>query len=290
MSESSDEEVPLAVLAQQRKAQQQASQASNGSKAGAAKKPAAAAPRKRAAPSKKSQQSSDGDDEDDDDESAEESSSSEEEDDGEEEARPRRRSSSRGAGGGGGGERKRARKGEGGSSGGKSDKILWTSLKHHGVLFPPEYVPHGVKLLYEGQPVDLTPEQEEVATMFASTIESDYMRKPIFLKNFWAGFQEVLGKKHKIQSLDKCDFRPIHKHLMDEREKKKQLTKDVSASVMGALRGTARLTAVGPRAPAVTATRRAAPLLRRRRTSSKRRRTRRRPSTRWRTWTGAPSP
>lgn len=29
------------------------------------------------------------------------------------------------------------------------------------------YQPHGIKMLYDGVPVDLTPEQEEVATMFA---------------------------------------------------------------------------------------------------------------------------
>ena len=35
------------------------------------------------------------------------------------------------------------------------------------MLFPPEYEPHGVRMLYDGVPVDLTPEQEEVATFFA---------------------------------------------------------------------------------------------------------------------------
>ena len=40
-------------------------------------------------------------------------------------------------------------------------------LEHAGVLFPPEYEPHGVKMLYHGVPVDLTPEEEEVATFFA---------------------------------------------------------------------------------------------------------------------------
>ncbi|KAG6468524.1 hypothetical protein ZIOFF_073212 [Zingiber officinale] len=43
----------------------------------------------------------------------------------------------------------------------------WTTLEHNGVVFPPPYKPHGIKMLYEGRPVDLTPEQEEVATMFA---------------------------------------------------------------------------------------------------------------------------
>ncbi|CAD6246692.1 unnamed protein product [Miscanthus lutarioriparius] len=44
-----------------------------------------------------------------------------------------------------------------GSGGGKK----WTTLEHNGVIFPPPYKPHGVKMLYNGQPVDLTPEQEE---------------------------------------------------------------------------------------------------------------------------------
>lgn len=43
----------------------------------------------------------------------------------------------------------------------------WDTLRHAGVMFPPEYTPHGVKMLYEGRPVDLTPEQEEVATFYA---------------------------------------------------------------------------------------------------------------------------
>lgn len=40
--------------------------------------------------------------------------------------------------------------------------VKWKSLKHNGVLFPPDYEPHGVRMLYDGQPVDLSPEQEEV--------------------------------------------------------------------------------------------------------------------------------
>ncbi|GFY84361.1 DNA topoisomerase 1 beta [Actinidia rufa] len=37
----------------------------------------------------------------------------------------------------------------------------WTTLVHSGIIFPPTYKPHGVKMLYKGKPVDLTPEQEE---------------------------------------------------------------------------------------------------------------------------------
>ena len=38
----------------------------------------------------------------------------------------------------------------------------WTTLEHNGVIFPPPYKPHGIKILYKGKPVDLTIEQEEV--------------------------------------------------------------------------------------------------------------------------------
>jgi DNA topoisomerase-1 len=37
----------------------------------------------------------------------------------------------------------------------------WVTMEHAGVSFPEDYTPHGVKLLYDGKPVDLTPTQEE---------------------------------------------------------------------------------------------------------------------------------
>lgn len=37
----------------------------------------------------------------------------------------------------------------------------WVTMEHAGVSFPESYRPHGVKLKYEGRPIDLTPVQEE---------------------------------------------------------------------------------------------------------------------------------
>jgi DNA topoisomerase I len=37
----------------------------------------------------------------------------------------------------------------------------WVTMEHAGVSFPEPYQPHGVKLLYEGKPIDLNPLQEE---------------------------------------------------------------------------------------------------------------------------------
>ncbi len=70
-------------------------------------------------------------------------------------------------------------------------ELKWETLQHSGVLFPPEYKTHGVKMLYDGAPVDLNVAQEEVATMAASMVETDYFSKDTFLKNFWEGFKKV---------------------------------------------------------------------------------------------------
>jgi DNA topoisomerase I len=41
------------------------------------------------------------------------------------------------------------------------DGCQWVTMEHAGVSFPDPYEPHGVKLLYDGKPVDLTVAQEE---------------------------------------------------------------------------------------------------------------------------------
>ncbi|KAL0729051.1 hypothetical protein Bca4012_025144 [Brassica carinata] len=100
----------------------------------------------------------------------------------------------------------------------------WKTLEHNGVIFPPSYKPHGIKILYKGKPVDLTTEQEEVATMFAVMKETDYYTKPQFRENFWNDWRKLLGKKHVIQKLDDCDFTPIYEWHLREKEKKKQMS------------------------------------------------------------------
>ena len=35
----------------------------------------------------------------------------------------------------------------------------WRFLEHNGVIFPPKYEPHGVRMMYDGKEVDLNPEQ-----------------------------------------------------------------------------------------------------------------------------------
>lgn len=65
--------------------------------------------------------------------------------------------------------------------------------------------------------------------MYASMLETDYMKKEVFLTNFWTDFSVVLGKNHVVKDLAKCDFRDIYDYLMKDREAKKELSKEVRA-------------------------------------------------------------
>lgn len=105
----------------------------------------------------------------------------------------------------------------------------WVKMEHAGVNFPPPYVPHGIKMLYDGKPVDLTPPQEEAATFFAS-MDPNGMNlgnpktAPIFTKNFFADFKALLGKGHFIKDLKKCDFEPIRQYLNEQKIIRKAMT------------------------------------------------------------------
>ena len=101
----------------------------------------------------------------------------------------------------------------------------WKTLEHNGVLFPDPYspLPSHVRLVYDGQPIPLPPEAEEVAGFFAALLESDHAKNPTFQRNFFEDFKEVC-KQHgvkTIKSFDKCDFGPMFRYFEEQREMKK---------------------------------------------------------------------
>ncbi|KAF1818967.1 uncharacterized protein K489DRAFT_384467 [Dissoconium aciculare CBS 342.82] len=115
--------------------------------------------------------------------------------------------------------------------------IKWTTLEHNGVVFPPEYepLPKNVQMLYDGQPVSMHPDAEEIAYAFGSMLNSEHnVQNPTFQKNFFDDFKAILdktghakdknGNKVKITKFEKCDFKPIFNHVDAERTAKKALT------------------------------------------------------------------
>jgi DNA topoisomerase-1 len=64
--------------------------------------------------------------------------------------------------------------------------------------------------------------------MFAVMKDTEYVQKAQFLQNFWNDWRPLLGKNHVIQKLEACDFNPIYEWHQKEKEKKKQMSTEVS--------------------------------------------------------------
>eukprot|EP00842_Homolaphlyctis_polyrhiza_P005285 jgi/Hompol1/5758/HPOL_002789-RA len=111
----------------------------------------------------------------------------------------------------------------------KDTSVKWKSLRHNGVLFAPPYVPHGVQMRYDGKPVALSPNSEEVASFFAALVGTDWAANPTFQKNFFRDFLKVLAENDPhspIKIFSKCDFSPITDYLNELKERKKTMTKE----------------------------------------------------------------
>ncbi|TAQ89725.1 hypothetical protein B7494_g1956 [Chlorociboria aeruginascens] len=104
----------------------------------------------------------------------------------------------------------------------EDDSVKWEKLQHSGVVFPPEYepLPKNVKLVYDGTPVTLSQESEEIAGFFGAMLNSAHnVENPTFQKNFFADFTESVkntggakdkdGNKIAIKEFSKLDFKPI---------------------------------------------------------------------------------
>eukprot|EP01135_Chromosphaera_perkinsii_P005523 Nk52_evm72s352 gene=Nk52_evmTU72s352 len=110
------------------------------------------------------------------------------------------------------------------------DGIKWKSLIHKGPILAPDYVPlpSNVKLYYDGKPFDLSVQAEEVAGFYAVMLNTDYMQKKAFNLNFFKDWRRSMTKSERelITDLTKCDFTKIQKYYEEEREKKKNKTKE----------------------------------------------------------------
>jgi DNA topoisomerase I len=121
----------------------------------------------------------------------------------------------------------------------EDDSIKWDTLEHNGVLFPPEYepLPKNINLMYEGKPVILHVEAEEVAGFFGAMLNSTHnVQNPVFQKNFMADFKEVLartggakdrqGNKVAIKNFEKLDFKAIFEYYQAKSEARKNRSKE----------------------------------------------------------------
>lgn len=83
-------------------------------------------------------------------------------------------------------------------------KITMTSITHNGPVFPAEYVARGFKVANETLP-ELA---EEMLYDYARKSETEYVKKPIFNKNFWSCLKPELTSAQKKLSFP-ADFQTV---------------------------------------------------------------------------------
>jgi len=63
---------------------------------------------------------------------------------------------------------------EDGALSGKRGAKKWDTFEHHGLLYAPDYQPHGIPIRYEGKKVELSTESEELATYYCTIRNTPY--------------------------------------------------------------------------------------------------------------------
>jgi DNA topoisomerase I len=108
---------------------------------------------------------------------------------------------------------------------GGDKKIYWSTLTHNGVLFPPDYVPINIPIIYKEKKIVLNPEAEEAAIFYSKYIGTEYVNNK-FNKNFWKDFKKLIDPKFGIEALEDINFDNIKTYLEKERGEKLDRTKE----------------------------------------------------------------
>ncbi|GFN92237.1 DNA topoisomerase 1 [Plakobranchus ocellatus] len=113
--------------------------------------------------------------------------------------------------------------------------IKWDFLEHKGPVFAPKYepLPKNVRFYYDGKPMELTPDTEEVATFYGRMLDHDYTTRDVFNTNFMKDWRKVMTdeEKAKITDLKKCNFTEILDHFKKKSEERKNLSKEEKQAI-----------------------------------------------------------
>jgi len=102
---------------------------------------------------------------------------------------------------------------------------LLKQLIHNGIVVPEPPPYRGLVIYVRGEPVQLTPKQEEMALAWAKKVGTPYVEDPTFAANFMLDFSATLGLDEPLK-LKEVDFGPVVRIVEAEREAKARLTRE----------------------------------------------------------------
>ena len=102
----------------------------------------------------------------------------------------------------------------------------WTSLRHNGVAFPPEYPVKGLSVKIKGADVTLSQLAEEMAYQFAKKKDTPYVQDPVFVENFMKHFSKELPEGYRSAKFSEIDFSRFYSLVDKEKREKEAMSKD----------------------------------------------------------------
>ncbi len=96
-------------------------------------------------------------------------------------------------------------------------------LKHNGVLVP-TYDPRGFTIRHKDKRLRLTPEWEEMAVSWVKKLGTDYVKDPVFAKNFAGDFSKALGVE--ASRIEDFDFSEIKHQVEDEKASRESMSRE----------------------------------------------------------------
>ncbi|KAK7114100.1 DNA topoisomerase I, mitochondrial-like [Littorina saxatilis] len=112
----------------------------------------------------------------------------------------------------------------------RDDGNKWNFLEHRGPVFAPPYepLPADIKFYYDGKPMKLSQDTEEVSTFYSKMLEHDYTTKEVFNQNFFKDWRKVMTKQEKetIVDLKKCNFTELAEYFKVKTEERKSMSKE----------------------------------------------------------------
>lgn len=102
----------------------------------------------------------------------------------------------------------------------------WKTLKHNGIIFPPEHESKDISIKIRGSTIKLTQGQEEMAYQWAKKKNTPYAQDRVFQNNFTEDFLKALGPDYKGFSYGDIDFTEAYRVVDLEKAKKESMTKE----------------------------------------------------------------
>lgn len=103
--------------------------------------------------------------------------------------------------------------------------MKWKTLRHNGILLPPQYTPQRIKIKIKDKVVELTPLQEEMVYQWAKKKDTPYVQDRVFRKNFVTDLAATFKPKIRFSYKD-LDFGEAYAIADRERESRLIMTKE----------------------------------------------------------------